>query len=188
MTIPQVFSAVVGAILCAGSMYVFVLQKTRRFKALFWLAVGLTMFYAAFRPQVIELLGKDTAELRLRLVVALLSFIVLTITLEAIRVARMQERYAFLWLVTGVVLLVGAIFGDIEVWVARVTGMSYGASVMVILFSFVMLMLFHFSVALSKLQNKLSQVARDAALAEERLRQVEKQAGVSPRPGAKPPG
>ena len=38
MTVPQIFSAIVGAILCAGSMYVFVLQKTRRFKALFWLA------------------------------------------------------------------------------------------------------------------------------------------------------
>ena len=187
MTLPQVFSALAGVTCCAGSLYVFFRQKTRRFKALFWLAVGATMIFAAFRPQMIELLGKDTTELRLRLVVALLSFIVLTITLEAIRVARMQERYAFLWLVTGVLLFGGAVFGDIETLVARVTGMSYGATVMVILFSFVMLMLFHFSVALSKMQNKLAQVAREAALAEERLRQLEKRSSINPPPDAKPP-
>ncbi len=188
MTIPQMFSAGAGVLFCAGSLYVVFRHKIHRFKALFWLAIGVTMVYAAFRPQMIELFGKDTAELRLRLVVALLSFIVLTITLEAIRVARMQERYAFLWLVTGAVLFGGAVFGDLEVLVSRVTGMSYGASVMVILFSFVMLMLFHFSVALSKLQNKLAQVARAAALAEERLRQMEKSSPVNPPPGAKPPG
>ena len=187
MTIPQMFSAGAGVVFCAGSLYVFFRQKTRRFKALFWLAVGLTMVFAAFRPQMIELLGKDTAELRLRLVVALLSFIVLTITLEAIRIARMQERYAFLWLVTGALCLWAPLFEDAASLVARVTGMSYGATVMVILFSFVMLMLFHFSVALSKLQNKLSQVARETALAEERLRQVEGQSQVTSRPAEKSP-
>ena len=187
MTIPQMFSALAGVIFCAGSLYVFFRQKTRRFKALFWLAIGLTMVFAAFRPQMIELLGKDTTELRLRLVVALLSFIVLTITLETIRIARMQERYAFLWLVTGALLFMGALFGDAASLVSRVTGMSYGATVMVILFSFVMLMLFHFSVALSKLQNKLSQIAREAALAEERLRQVEGQVRVTSRPAEKSP-
>jgi hypothetical protein len=187
MTIPQMFSAGAGVVFCAGSLYVFFRQNTRRFKALFWLAVGLTMVFAAFRPQMIELLGKDTTELRLRLVVALLSFIVLTVTLEAIRIARMQERYAFLWLVTGCVLFIGAVSGDIAALVARVTGMSYGATVMVILFSFVMLMLFHFSVALSKLQNKLSRVVREAALAEERLRQVEGRVQVTSRPAEKSP-
>lgn len=187
MTIPQVFSAAAGAIFCVSSVYFFFRLKTSRFKALFWLAVGLTMVFAAFRPQMIELLGKDTAELRLRLVVVLLSFIVLTITLEAIRGAYMQERYAFLWLVTGALLLVGTVFKDAASLVSRVTGMSYGATVMVILFSFVMLMLFHFSMALSRLQNKLSQIAREAALAEERLRQLEKRSPVNPPPDVKPP-
>jgi MFS family permease len=73
MTLPQIFSVLAGVVFCAGSLYVFFRQKTRRFKALFWLAVGLTMVFAAFRPQMIELLGKDTTELRLWLVVALLA-------------------------------------------------------------------------------------------------------------------
>ena len=38
---------------------------------------------------------------------------------------------------------------------------------------FILLMLFHFSVALSLTQHKLAQIARELALAEERLRRLE---------------
>lgn len=173
MTAPQWLSAIVGSGLALASLAGFVRNKTRRFRALFWLAIGGTMVYAAFRPQIIEMIGSDSALLRLRLVVALLSFIVLTITLEAIRVARMQERYAFLWLATGVVLLTGALFGDLAVAVTRLTGMGFADTVLVVLFAFVVLMLFSLSVALSLLQHKLAQVAREAARIEERLRRLE---------------
>ncbi len=184
MTLPQLFSAVVGSLFCIGSAVVFIRQRTRRFKALFWLAIGLAMVFAAFRPQLIELLGADSAELRLRLVVALISFIVVTVTLEAIRIARMQERYAFLWLVTGVLLFGGALSEDLAAIIARLTGMSYGATVMVCLFTFIMFMLFHISVALSRLQTQFAQVARELALAEERLRRLQ---DASPPPRAPEP-
>lgn len=174
MTLPQLFSAAIGLIACASSVYVMWRHKTRRFKAMLWLSVGLTMVYAAFRPQIIEVFGEDSAELRLRLVVALLSFIVLTVTLEAIRISKMQERYAFLWLVTGVILFAGAVYVDLANWISRITGMSYGATVMVVLFTFIMFMLFHISIALSKSQSQLAQIARELALVESRLRQKEK--------------
>jgi hypothetical protein len=173
MTIPQIFSAVAGALIFAVSLVSFVQFKTRRFKALFWAAIGAAMVYAGFRPTLIEALGPDSVELRIRLVVALLSFIVLTVTLETIRISRMQERYAFLWLATGLLLLAGALFPDIAHFVSAVTGMSYGVSVLVAIFTFILLMLFHFSVALSLTQHKLAQIARELALAEERLRRVE---------------
>lgn len=173
MTIPQLFSVIAGALISIVSLIVFVGQRTRRFKALFWLAVGMALVTAAFRPDMIEKIGEDSAELRLRLVVAFLSFAVLTITLEAIRIGRMQERYAFLWLMTGLVMLIGALFEDIAMVVTRLTGMSYMATIMVVMFVFVMLMLFYLSVALSGLQVKLFQVARELALAEERLRRAE---------------
>ncbi len=175
MTIPQMFSAVAGLLIGGWCVVVFVCRKTHRFKALFWMAVGMAMVYAAFRPHMIELIGQDSEELRLRLVVALLSFTVLTITLEAVRIGRMQERYAFLWLVTGSLLLVGAMFPDLAIFVSYVTGMHYGMSVMVLIFSFLLFLLFHISVALSRLQEQLSQTARRAALAEDRLQRLEKE-------------
>lgn len=170
MTTPQLLSAVIGVLILIGSVSVFIRQRTRRFKALFWMAVGAAMVFAGFRPHVIEYFGEDTAELRLRLVVALLSFIVLTITLEAIRVGRMMERYAFLWLVTGLLLLLGAVFEELATIIPRLTGISFFATVLLILFGFVLLLLFYVSVALSTLQRKLFQIARELALLEERVR------------------
>lgn len=173
MTIPQMAAATVGILILLASGISFFQFKTRRFKALFWGAIGAAMVYAGFRPTLIEALGPDSVELRIRLVVALLSFIVLTVTLETIRISRMQERYAFLWLATGVLLLAGALFPDLAHGVSAVTGMSYGVAVLVVVFTFILLMLFHFSVALSLTQHKLAQIARELALAEERLRRVE---------------
>lgn len=177
MTLPQLFSTAAGALLALASLYFFVQFRTRRFKAMFWLAVGAAMMFAGFRPTIIEVLGPDSVELRVRFIVALLSFIVLTVTLESIRVAKMQERYAFLWLVTGAALLLGALYPDLARFVAAVTGMNYTVSVLVVVFAFMLLMLFHLSVALSVTQHKLGQIARELALAEERLRRVEQKDG-----------
>ncbi len=177
MTIPQMVAAVAGGLVLAASGISFFQHKTRRFKALFWAAIGAAMVYAGFRPTFIEVLGPDSIELRIRLIVALLSFIVLTVTLEMIRVSRMQERYGFLWLATGLLLLAGALFPDLAKAVESMTGISYGVAVLVVIFAFILLMLFHFSVALSLTQHKLAQVARELALAEERLRRVEQSGG-----------
>lgn len=173
MTLPQVFSVVVGGGVCVASLWGFVSSKTRHFRALIWMGVGFVMLYAGFRPSMIELFGSDGTELRLRLVVALLSFIVITVTLEAIRVSRMLERYAFLWLLTGGLLFVGAVWTDTAIVVSKLTGMSYAASVMVVIFSFVIFVLFHLCVALSGLQDRHACLVRELALVEERLRCME---------------
>ena len=73
-------------------------------------------------------------------------------------------------------LLAGALFPMAHA-VESMTGISYGVAVLVVIFAFILLMLFHFSVALSLTQHKLAQVARELALAEERLRRVEQSGG-----------
>lgn len=173
MTAPQLFSACLGSVLCLGSLAAFLRYRTRRFKALFWLAIGSAMVYAAFRPQFIEAFGADSSELRLRLVVGLLSFLVLTLTLESIRVARMQERYAFLWLASGLALLLGSLLGDLTLLITRLTGMSYADTVLVMLFAILLLMVFSLSIALSRLQRSLAQTAIAVAGLEARLRRIE---------------
>jgi len=175
MTLPRILSVLGGALICTASVSVFLRSRTRRFKALFWLGIGVTMVFAAFRPHLIEYLGEDSTELRVRLLVALLSFIMLTVTLEAIRVGRMQEQYACLWLVAGALLLGGSLIEDLAMVIPRLTGISVIATVFLIVFTFGLLLLFYLSVALSSLQVKLFQLARELALAEERLRRLERE-------------
>ncbi|MDZ4199076.1 MAG: DUF2304 domain-containing protein, partial [Kiritimatiellia bacterium] len=149
MTPPQMISAGVGCLLCLGSLFVFVRRRTGRFRALIWLFVGAVLVYAAYRPTIIELMGEDSDLLRLRWMVGLLSLVVLTVALEAIRISRMQERYALLWMAAGACLLVGSVSTRLSDWATRLTGMSYVVIVGVGLISFMLLLLFHLSVALS---------------------------------------
>ena len=182
MTVPQAFATIVGASLVLVAGHMLSQHRTRRFKALFWMAVGASFLAAGSRPQVIELLGLDSIEVRVRLVVGLLSVIILAATLEAIRVSRMQERYAFLWLTAGTILFVGSISPYLTRWISAVTGMDYVPAVLVVVLAFFLLMLFHVSVALSHLQNKVSQLTQELAVSEERLRQLERPKDRGPSP------
>lgn len=172
MTPPQLVSAAAGALVCLGSLIAFFRQRTGRFRALLWLFVGAVLIYAAFRPTIIVLMGEDSDLLRLRWIVGLLSLVVLTVTLEAIRIKRMQERYALLWLAAGVCLLVGSLSTRLSAWVTRLTGMGYGAIVGVVLFAFILFLLFHLSVALSHLREQLARLAQELARVEEKLRRL----------------
>ena len=57
MTIPQMVAAVAGGLVLAASGISYFQHKTRRFRALFWAAIGAAMVYAGFRPTFIEVLG-----------------------------------------------------------------------------------------------------------------------------------
>lgn len=64
-------------------------------------------------------------------------------------------------------------FPDLADTLQALTGIGYGEIVLVVIFTFILLMLFHFSVAHSRTRHQLAQVARELALAEERLRRLE---------------
>lgn len=173
MTLPRIFSACVGFLITTGGLIALWRSKTRRFKGAFWFALGVAMLYASFRPQFIEAFGEDTSELRLRLVVVLLSFLVLTLTLEFIRTGRMQERYAFLWLASGSALLLGSLYNGFTVLITRLTGMSYADTVLIALFGILLLIVFSLSTALSRLHRNHTKTTVAVAELEERVRRIE---------------
>ncbi len=182
MTPPQIATAVAGAALLLASVGVFLRRRTFRLRALVGMIVGAGMLYAAWRPSVIVVMGPDSDVLRLRWIVGLLSLLMLTITLESIRTARMQERYALLWLAAGALLLVGALSNPPARWAERLTGMSYGAVVGVTVFALMLLLLFHLCVALSGAQERMARIARELARVEEIVRR-----SVPPRNPTPPP-
>jgi 4-amino-4-deoxy-L-arabinose transferase-like glycosyltransferase len=172
MTAPQWVSAAAGTLIAGVGAVAFVRDRTLRLRALISLIVGAFLIYAAFRPAIIEWMGPDSDLLRLRWMIGLLSLAVLTATLEAIRVSRMQERYALLWLATGTGLLAGSLFPELAAAVTRLTGMSFGAIVGVALLAFVLFLLFHLCLVLSDLRERLACVTRDLARVEEKVRRL----------------
>jgi hypothetical protein len=102
---------------------------------------------------------------------AIASVALLAVIVELIRSRRLRERYALLWLVTGLVLLVLSLWRDglntIAGW-AGVTG--YPPAVLFALgLLFVIVVLLHYSTVISRLSDQNTILAQRIALLEAEL-------------------
>lgn len=103
------------------------------------------------------------------------SLVLLGIVLELIRSRRLRERYALLWLVTGVVMLVLSAWRDaldtFADW-AGVTGYPPAVLFAVGLF-FIIVVLLHYSTVISKLADENAILAQRLALLETEVKERE---------------
>jgi hypothetical protein len=110
--------------------------------------------------------------LAVSIVAAIASVGLLLVVLDLIRRRRLRERYALLWLATGVVLLVLAIWrsglNTIAAWVG-VTGYP-PAVLFAVAVLFILLVLLDYSTVISKLADQNTILAQRLALLEERLK------------------
>jgi hypothetical protein len=190
MSWTRIILAVLGAGLALHSLNLLLRSPTRRFLALIWLAIAGTLALAAWNPAILRQVETTSFTVRMRLATGLLSFLVLMITLEAVRRTAMQERYALLWVFTGCILLLFAIYPNAIAWLVALTGMHYVSAIVVVVFGFLILVAFDFSLALSRLREKQKATAQYAALVEKRLRDLEKrvaEAATAPDAGEKKP-
>ncbi len=109
--------------------------------------------------------------LRISIVASIASVLLILVVLELIRSRRLRERYALLWLLTGVVLLVLSAWRDglntIAGWVG-VTG--YPPAVLFAVGTlFILVVLLHYSTVISKLSDQNVLLAQRLALLEQRL-------------------
>jgi hypothetical protein len=94
----------------------------------------------------------------------------LVVILELVRRRRLLERYALLWLLAGVVLLGLAIWrGALEQLALLVGIASPPNALFFVAFGFVLVLLLHFSVAVSRLTDQSKVLAQRLALLEERV-------------------
>ena len=121
--------------------------------------------------------------LRVSIVGVAASLLLILVVLELVRGRRLKERYALLWLATGVVLLVLSAWRDGLNTVAGWLGVTgYPPAVLFAVATlFVLLVLLHYSTVISKLTDENVELAQRIALLEERVRHAEPVSG-SPRP------
>jgi hypothetical protein len=118
--------------------------------------------------------------LRVSIVGAVAALLLLLIVLELIRGRRLKERYALLWLVTGVVLLVLSAWRDGLNTIAGWLGVeTYPPAVLFAVTTlFILLVLLHYSTVISKLTDENVELAQRIALLEERVGRL---APIEPR-------
>lgn len=112
---------------------------------------------------------------RIQLVAIIASVVLLFVVLELVRRRRLMERYALLWLLSAVVLIGLASWRSGLLHLSRAVGIIYPPNALfVIALGFVLLLLLHFSSAVSRLSDQTKVLAQRLALLEERLAQAEK--------------
>jgi hypothetical protein len=113
-------------------------------------------------------------ESRIQVVAILGAVALLLIVLEMVRRRRLMERYALLWMFSAVVILGLALWQDALNVIARQMGIvSAPNALFFVAVAFILLLLLHFSAAMSRLSDQSKVLAQRQALLEERLRQTE---------------
>jgi hypothetical protein len=113
-------------------------------------------------------------EVRIQIVAIIGAAAMLMCVLELVRRRRLLERYALLWLLSALVLLGLAIWRGLLKTISDAIGVAYPPNALFfIAFAFILLLLLHFSVAVSRLSDQSKVLAQRLALLEERVRRGE---------------
>jgi hypothetical protein len=113
-------------------------------------------------------------ELRLQIVSIGATLALFVLVFELVRRRRLMERYALLWLFSTVVLLGLAVWKDLLEQVASAIGIFYAPSALfVVAFGFILAILLHFSLVISRLADQTKVLAQRVGLLQQRLDLVE---------------
>jgi hypothetical protein len=113
-------------------------------------------------------------ETRIQLVAVAATGGMFFLVFELVRRRRLMERYALLWLFSTAVLLGLAVWKNLLQRVASTVGIYYAPSALfVIAFGFVLAMLLHFSLVISRLADQNKVLAQRLGLLQERIASLE---------------
>ena len=107
---------------------------------------------------------------RVSIVAAVAALLLLFVIFELIRSRRLQERYAMLWLLTGIVILILGLWRGLLTTIADSVGIAYPPSALFVLAAFfILLLLLDYSTVISTLADQNRILAQRLALLEHRL-------------------
>lgn len=119
-------------------------------------------------------------ETRIQVLAIVVSSLLLVGVLELVRRRAFLERYALLWLLSALVLLGLSAWQDALQELAGLVGIAYPPNALfLIAFGFVLLLLLHFSVAVSHLSDQTKVLSQRLALLEHRQSATEERVDES---------
>lgn len=130
----------------------------------------------------------STLDQRIEVIIA--GVLICVVIFELVRRKHLMERFALLWLVAGVVLLALALWRGLLTTISHAAGIYYPpAALFALAFIFVLILLIHFSIAVSRLSDQNKILAQRVALLQQRLERKESEDDVDPdRERAEPTG
>jgi hypothetical protein len=113
----------------------------------------------------------DGLDSTVQIVALIVTAVLLALVLELVRRRLLVERYALLWMVVAVTLLVLALWTDLLNWASELLGFQVPANFLfVAAFGVIFVLLLHFSVATSRLSEETKILAQQVARLDSELR------------------
>jgi hypothetical protein len=124
---------------------------------------------------------------RIQIVSVIVTLSLFLSVFELVRRRRLMERYALLWLLsTSVLLLLAAWTGLLE-WVADRAGVAVPSNALFVVgFAFVLVLLLHFSLAISRLSDETKVLAQQVARLDQELRESRREPEVVAEAASEP--
>jgi hypothetical protein len=124
---------------------------------------------------------------RIQIVAIIATTVLFVVVFELVRQRRLMERYAMLWLLSAAVLLGLSIWRGALEQVSALIGIAYAPSALfVIAFGFILLLLLHFSLVISRLADQNKVLAQRIGLLQQRLDSADTQRLRDAAPAAEP--
>lgn len=124
---------------------------------------------------------------RIRAAVSAGAILLLAATFESIRRTQLKERYALLWVLPSLAILLLAFFPRALDAVRAYFGMEYGSIMAGVAFLALLTAVFFISRTLSRNENNITRIAQRAALLEDRVRELEGRLAKRENPDREPP-
>ncbi len=121
---------------------------------------------------------------RVQIVAIVVSALLLGLVLELVRRRRLAERYALLWMIVSLVLLILAVWTGLLREAAQLVGIVPANFLLFAAIGFSFFLLLHFSVAISRLSEQVKTLAIENARLDLELREQRKAARGSTNGGA----
>jgi len=101
----------------------------------------------------------------LKITMGITIFITLIFIFELLRRKALREKYAFVWIVTALILIAGALFPDFAIRISTFLGFATIASFLMVFFGIIMLFItMQLSLELGKVEDQNQRLAEELAL------------------------
>ena len=123
--------------------------------------------------EVVKLAGLEAMPLQQKIFAIIVSVALLVFIIELVRRKRLREEYSWLWLLTGVIILILALWYDLLQWVTQLTGAALPTSTLFFLgLVFLILISIQFSVKVSELHNQVKNLVQGMGLLKNRIEEL----------------
>lgn len=112
--------------------------------------------------------------MQIRLWIGFISLALLVTIFEFVRKRHLREEYAILWLVTALAIAVLSLWPGLVETLGRITGFYYLTSVVFIVFVFVVGVLMHYSIVISKMKENSKEMVQKLGLLDQKIREMDK--------------